>query len=264
MVEVTLPSPKSNVSNILSLTSPNVIVSHGQRKIGLFENLLGSNICNFGFYYGKIQLKVKVAYNTFVPENDPLIRALNRCPTPQLGTDLESLLSSGHSADVWIKVGSEEIPAHKLILCARVPYFRKMFDSGMKEAVNNKVEIPDTDPALFKQLLKFIYTGKVEPNLKDSAFALLQLADFYDIQDLKNICEAALVKSDNGDLISSLITTHIYDCPELKQKYIDELIQACKGMKQKRQKQLLIDSLKSFPDLLAEVFMGLMEIQQDA
>jgi len=126
LVEVTLPSPKSNVSNTLSLTSPNVIVSHGQREIGLFENLSSSNICNFEFACGyTIQMKVKVTYNTYVPENDPLIRELNRCPTPQLGTDLESLLSSGHSADVRIKVGSGEIPAHKLILCAQRSLLQK-------------------------------------------------------------------------------------------------------------------------------------------
>jgi len=183
---------------------------------------------------------------------------LTKCPTPRLGNDLEELLSSGHYADVWFKVGSQEIPAHKNILSARVPYFQKMFECGMKEGLSNSVQIFETDPKLFKLLLKFIYTGRVEPDLKDYASALIRLADFYDIQDLKKFCEATLLEPDNDDLIRSLITAHIYNCPELKQKCIDELIQTRQGM-EKEEMELLTASLMPFPDLFAEVFMGLMQ-----
>jgi len=165
----------------------------------------------------------------------------------------KGLLSSGQSADVWFKVGSEEISAHKNIICARVTYFKKMFESGMKEAVDNKVEVPDTDPEIFKRLLKFIYTGRVDEDLNDYAADLLGLAHLYDIQDLKGLCEASLLNLVGGDnLISTLITAHIYECPDLKRKCIDELIQGRKALKKEQLDQMKA-SLKKFPELCTEV-----------
>jgi len=225
---------------------------------------------------------------------------ISHFPTPRLARDYENLLSSGYCADVWFNVGSDEIPAHKIILCARVPYFEKMFGSGMKEAsknvinvsstdskvkktidskigvvqtdskvkkaigskigvldtdpkvsktinskngvletdskvkkaidskivletdpkvkktisskigvldtdskvneaidskisvldtdskvkeaIDSKIDVPDTDPKVFKQLLKFIYSGRVTPDLEEFAHKLLPLAHLYDIQ----------------------------------------------------------------------------------
>jgi len=233
-------------------------------NIATFGNLRANEISRNNYessYQSNIYFTLHVAYNCFIPENDQQIpKEFTKFPTPRLSTDLEGLLSNGQSADVWFNVGSEEISAHKLILCARVPYFKKMFESGMKEAVDNKVEVPDTDPEIFKRLLKFIYTGRVDEDLNDYAADLLGLADIYDIHDLKGFCEASLlnlVGSDN--LISTLITAHIYECPDLKQKCIDELIQKRKDLKKEQLDQMKA-ALKPFPELCVEVLMGVMQI----
>jgi len=171
-----------------------------------------------------------------------------------------SVYHQSTSLTEYKKVGSEVISAHKLILCTRVPYFKKMFESGMKEAVENKVEVSDTDPGIFKQFLKFIYTGRVDEDLNDYAADLLELAEIYDIQDLKGFCEASLLNLGKDDnLISTLITAHIYECPELKQKCIGELIQGRKELNKEQLDQMKA-SLKMFPDLSTEVMMGLMQI----
>jgi len=124
-----------------------------------------------------------------------------------------------------------------------------------KEAIDRNVEIPDTDPTHFKQLLKFIYSGRVDPDLNDYAAALLPLADFYDIQDLKSFCAASLIKTGENDLISTLITAEIYQCPELKQKCIHELIQGRKELKKEQ-----LEQMKPFPELMVEVMMVLKQI----
>jgi len=56
-----------------------------------------------------------------------------------------------------------------------------------------------------------------------------------------------------------LITAHIYECPELKQKCIDELIQRRKELKKEQLDQIKA-SLKMFPELFTEVMMSLLQI----
>ena len=49
-----------------------------------------------------------------------------------LSTDLQRLYLSASSADVSFYIGQESVPAHQLILSARVPYFERLFASDMK------------------------------------------------------------------------------------------------------------------------------------
>ena len=57
--------------------------------------------------------------------------------------------------DVTVKVGDKEIRAHKLILAATIPYFQKMFCSGMEFVESKK------DGELFCDLIKNLYFFKL-------------------------------------------------------------------------------------------------------
>ena len=48
----------------------------------------------------------------------------------------------------------------------------------------NRVDIPDVDHEVVKEMLQYIYTGKA-PNLDKMADRLLAAADKYDIEPLK-------------------------------------------------------------------------------
>lgn len=89
-----------------------------------------------------------------------------------------SLYKSGLFTDVVfvLEDGSVQLPAHKLLLAAASPVFKEMFmSSGMKESTEGRVVITEV-PAVFEQLLKFIYNGKVD-GIKQYAGQLLVLAD---------------------------------------------------------------------------------------
>ena len=60
--------------------------------------------------------------------NPPLKAVLQ--PRDLLAHDFDKLLLSSASSDVVFVVGEEEIPAHKLVLNTRLPYFEQLFSSG--------------------------------------------------------------------------------------------------------------------------------------
>ena len=113
----------------------------------------------------------------------------------QLTKDMLSLLENQTDADVKFFVESdgrtEEMKAHKSILVARSAYFQKLFESGMKEAVSKEIEIKES-PALFAEVLKFVYTGQPPKDLRKIAMELLPVADRFGLDKLKEICASAL------------------------------------------------------------------------
>ena len=64
-----------------------------------------------------------------------------------------------------------------------------------KEAEEGQIAIKDVDARVFEGLLRFIYTGQIEPELLDEpGEELYRAADKYDIRDLLQVCEVHLLK----------------------------------------------------------------------
>jgi len=112
----------------------------------------------------------------------------------ELGPQLGKLLDSGQFSDVVMHVGQEEISAHSAILAARSPVFQAMWSSGMREQQQKEVIMRDLDPLAIRRMLRFMYTGTLDPRLeKDSeAIALLEAAHQYDIASLVDLCVSTL------------------------------------------------------------------------
>nr|XP_018896904.1 PREDICTED: BTB/POZ domain-containing protein 2-like isoform X2 [Bemisia tabaci] len=92
--------------------------------------------------------------------------------------------------DVEFVVGSgadtEKIPAHKLILAARSAVFFAMF-SEKWSAESSEINVEDVEPAAFKQMLKFLYSDKINLSL-ETVTAIIYVAEKYAITALKNRC----------------------------------------------------------------------------
>ena len=73
--------------------------------------------------------------------------------------DMIKLMSSSKYSDVDLVVDGREFKAHKLILQIRSPVFEAMFKYDTEESKNNRVVIDDIHPKVFKEFLKFLYTG---------------------------------------------------------------------------------------------------------
>ncbi|XP_065203292.1 speckle-type POZ protein B-like isoform X4 [Planococcus citri] len=110
--------------------------------------------------------------------------------------DFEKLFNDDDCSDVVIDVNGKSFPAHKVILAARSPVFKAMFKNNLMENQQNRVEIKDADENVFQEVLRYIYTGKVE-NLNDIALELMLIAEKYDLAQLKGMCLKVL-----GSLLS--------------------------------------------------------------
>ena len=80
--------------------------------------------------------------------------------------DLQNLIDDRDSADVLFLVGKDEVAmyAHRLLLIARCNYFRnrqRELWSSKSVLAQLTVRKPDFRPDVFREVLTFIYTGKV-------------------------------------------------------------------------------------------------------
>lgn len=103
----------------------------------------------------------------------------------KVGKSLKIHLNDKTLSDVEIIIHKKKIYAHKIILCARSEYFRKMFDSGMKESKTNQIYIFDTTYDTYLEFLEYIYTGDV--NKIKNEKKLYDLANMYCLDELKHI-----------------------------------------------------------------------------
>lgn len=99
-----------------------------------------------------------------------------------------SLLDSGDYSDFTFIVSGKHFKVHKLILSLSSEYFDTMFKSAFKEKDENNSIIKDQDPAIFLQMLEFIYKGKLPENFKEIAMDLYEMAHIFGIKPLLNFC----------------------------------------------------------------------------
>ena len=126
----------------------------------------------------------------------------------RFSADMLSLLDRPEGADVTFSVESgghvEQIKAHKTILVVRSAYFRALFDSRLKESLAGEIRIKEA-PALFREALKFIYSGLPPKNIDEIALSLLPLADKYGLDELRKSCVKAIRQSVSEENVIDVI-----------------------------------------------------------
>ena len=108
--------------------------------------------------------------------------------------------------------------AHKAVLVARVPYFERLFASGMREAETNRIRVEDVDADSFRQFLLFVYAGKLPENVETKARVYLPLSEKYDVGILKQSCEETLERQlEKRNLVQTMVWADLYRCEKLKE-----------------------------------------------
>ncbi|XP_058808524.1 protein roadkill-like [Phymastichus coffea] len=101
--------------------------------------------------------------------------------------DFQKLLETEVFNDVTFIVQEKKILAHKAILVTRSPVFQAMFCNYINQKQENVFEITDIKYEVMKELLRFIYVGKIN-NIDQLGADLLIAADKYSIDGLKILC----------------------------------------------------------------------------
>uniref|UniRef100_A0A8C5M987 Speckle type BTB/POZ protein like n=1 Tax=Leptobrachium leishanense TaxID=445787 RepID=A0A8C5M987_9ANUR len=181
-----------------------------------------------------------------------------KVPECQLAEDLGHLWETTRFTDCSLYVGGQEFKAHKAILAARSPVFSAMFEHEMEESNKNRVDIHDVDPEVFKEMMRFVYTGKAS-HLDQMADGLLAAADKYALERLKVMCEEALCSSLSVENVADvLILADLHSAEQLKAQAIDFI---------NRQETDIMETagwksmIQSHPHLVAEAFRALASAQ---
>lgn len=161
-----------------------------------------------------IQVNATLLYFT-----DPIEGVDEPCKLPpdDIRKDMQYLLKSEALADVTIRCGEKKFKAHKMVLAAQSPVFRKTFEANLKERRSNDViEISDISPSVVSDLLYYLYTGNVH-NLNSLAKDLLNAANKYDIPRLFLICENELkAKIKASNVVEVLLLADVQGAVHLK------------------------------------------------
>jgi len=174
----------------------------------------------------------------------------------KLVTDMERLLETSTLTDVTIKCENKILECHKAILSARSNVFRAMFQHDMRETKNNEIIISDLDFTTVKDMVKFIYSGRLV-DIAEKSDLLLSAADKYDIKDLKDICCQCLSANLNAEqIVDILVLSDLHKATELKNTAIQFLL--CHKEEVFAQPDWK-NKLKGHPDLLLEVLESSVE-----
>lgn len=115
-----------------------------------------------------------------------------------------SFLDEMKYTDLTLEVSGSVFHCHKFMLAKKSDVFDAMFSHDFAETVSNKVIITDLESDAILEMLRFIYTGKVQQMEKVNKM-VLAAADKYNIADLKESCEKSLCNSMTVDNVCSLL-----------------------------------------------------------
>lgn len=107
----------------------------------------------------------------------------------------ETLFDDDFLADFELATNDKKVlKAHKVVLALRSRVFHAMLKNDTKEVKTGVVEIPDFDSKVMTEILRIIYTNKVD-GLKEIAQDLIFAAEKYELDDLKETCIDSLIES---------------------------------------------------------------------
>ena len=155
------------------------------------------------------------SYETFsvdiVIDFKEFARYLNKGEKNVLG-HLAKLLKEQTLTDITFKVKNETFKAHTIIVAAGSPVLSAMFKNNLIENRTRIVEVKDTKPQVFKQLLQYLYTGNAS-QIEHGGMAhyLFVAADTYGVESLKEECVSVLIKNLKVEnAVHTLVFTHLH------------------------------------------------------
>jgi hypothetical protein len=112
--------------------------------------------------------------------------------------------SEGEEAQANVHPVATDIVAHKCLLAPRSDYFRAMFLTGLREATQRRVPIVGLRPEVFRQVVRYHYSGfvgEVDPELVVELFVA---GNEFDMAALVRPCERMIERGLDLDTVNDL------------------------------------------------------------
>lgn len=155
-----------------------------------------------------------------------------QCAKPAISSDFASMLGNEDFSDVAFVCEGTRIPGHRNILAARSDYFSACFRSQMKEGTQAsgslEIKVEDVGHAEFFEMLRWLYTGIVAPEVTadvNATLALLLVADRYSVGPLKHHLTPLVTSQVTIDNVLSVLETadRLHTC-QLRRHCIDFIL----------------------------------------
>ncbi|KAL5473037.1 hypothetical protein EMCRGX_G027477 [Ephydatia muelleri] len=151
-------------------------------------------------------------------------------PAPEdnaLVSGCAKLLESQQYADMCFVLRSTSgdaepvvIYAHRVVVAARCEWFKRALLSGMKEAIDKKIEVLDTEEDTFRKFLNFLYGASIALEGLDleEVCELLVIGDRYEVGTLRALCESELLaRLGNTNVFTLLVMADQFSVTILKE-----------------------------------------------
>jgi leucine-zipper-like transcriptional regulator 1 len=161
----------------------------------------------------------------FVLDTDPPPRAKVTEPTTLnlIERRVGHFFNDEEFSDVTFIVQGRRVYGHRMVLAIVSDIFRAMFTSGFRESSSSEIEITDCSYDAFLAVMEYIYTGKIpsvclftipnaldlgiksESDVANKVVDILELADRFFLDHLKQICEEHLQSFVKVDTVEFLL-----------------------------------------------------------
>ena len=116
--------------------------------------------------------------------------------------------------------GGGKFHVHRSTLAMWSPVFEKMFTSDFKEKQLDEVPLPEKKASEIREMLLVMYV-KTKPVTEDNVFFLLDLAQEYQMDQLRHLCEECLIgKTTKAEAIPFLVLAQRYGLDRLAEECI--------------------------------------------
>lgn len=180
-------------------------------------------------------------------------------PPSDLGNQLGMLQECTIGTDIPYVVSGEIFYAHRAILACRSPVFKAELLGSMAEVTMPSITVHEIEPAIFRIMLRFIYTDAVPGNdvLCDSPFkilsSLLAAADRYALDRLKLWCAKKVWDGVTAQTVSvMLLLADKHSCLELKERCIELMVRK-EAVYSFYLTNSFLQLVQSYPHLVAEL-----------
>lgn len=162
---------------------------------------------------------------------------------------LGKMLDDQLHCDVQFNVMGQKMGAHLSVLTSGSPVLAAMFQSDCKEKRTGRIKIKDINPEIFKQMLRFIYTGSTLPVKlsDDDTEELFKAADKYELdllrkQTLSVMCSRLTI----DNVIRYLVVAHLHSAQCLYEACLDFMALHGRDISSRSDWS---DLIKSYPEL---------------
>lgn len=173
------PASGRNTTSQLSMSTPNPNTNDVPFSLAQADNrTTDEKTLNFDSNSPTPDLNAKNSPS--VPEtSDERIQHLN----VMLGK-LRQQRAEGILCDVWVRYPNRQIQAHKALLSAASPVLAERLQLDSTKNSVSEIEVSEVKPAIFQQIIDFIYSGEIPTAPGGDTSQLLDAARFLQMKDL--------------------------------------------------------------------------------